>query len=67
MGKLDEYFDHKENVPFERHKFHGVEQESGESVDSFVIRRRKLSFYCEFRNEVENNIPDQLVILGGAC
>ena len=56
--KLDEYFDHKKNVPFENHKFRESEQES---VDSFVTRLRKLSIYCEFGNEVENSIHDQLV------
>ena len=61
MVKSDEYFDHKKNVSFERHKFREAEQEFGESVDSFVTRRRKLSIYCEFGNEVENNIHDQLV------
>ena len=61
MVKLDEYFDDKENVPFERHKFLEAEQESGESVDSFVTRLRKLSIYCEFGTEVDNNIRDQLV------
>ena len=73
MVKLDEYFDHKKNVPFERHKLREAEQESGESVNSFVTRLRKLSIYCEFGTEVENNIRDQLVsnasqlILGGVC
>ena len=61
MVKLDEYFDHKKHVPFERHKFREAEQEFGESVDSFVTRLRKLSIHCEFGTEVENNIRDQLV------
>ena len=30
-------------------------------MDSFVTRLRKLSIYCEFGTEVENNIRDQLV------
>ena len=51
----------RKKVPFERHKFREAEQESGESVDSFVTRLRKLSIYCEFSTEVENNIRDQLV------
>ena len=50
MVKLDEYFDHKKNVPFERHKFREAEQESGESVVS-----------RQFGTEVENNIRDKLV------
>ena len=32
MVKLDEYFDHKKNILFERHKFREAEQESGESA-----------------------------------
>ena len=42
MVELGEYFDQKKNIPFECHKFRGAEQESGESVDSFVTRLRKL-------------------------
>ena len=61
MVKLDEYFDHNKNIPFERHKFREAEQESGESVDSFVTRLRKPSIYSEFGKEIENNIHDQLV------
>ena len=61
MVKLDEYFDHKKNVSFERHKFREAEQASVESVDSFVTHLRKLSIYCEFGDKVENNIRDRLV------
>ena len=58
---LEKYFDYKKNLPFERHKFREAEQESGESVDSFVTCLRKMSIYCEFGNEVKSNILDQLV------
>ena len=73
MVKLDEYFDHKENVPFERHKFRKAEQESGESVDSVL----HVSVNCQFimnlvlrlkiTSVISLLVNASKLILGGVC
>ena len=45
---LDDYFVPKTNVPFERHLFRQIVQESGETVDQFVCRLRQRAINCEF-------------------
>ena len=74
MVKLDEYFDHKKSVSFKRHKFREAEQESGESVDSFVTHLRKLSIYCEYlvlrlkiTSVISLLVNASQIILGGVC
>ena len=38
---LDDYFVPKANIPFERHLFRQIVQESEETVDQFVCRLRQ--------------------------
>ena len=57
---LDSYFVPKVNVPFERHVFRQMEQQSHEKVDQFVCRLRQKAITCEFAN-VDETIRDQLI------
>ena len=60
MELLDSYFVPKVNVPFERHVFRQMEQQSHEKVDQFVCRLRQKAITCEFAN-VDETIRDQLI------
>ena len=61
LQKFDAHFSVQKNTPFERHKFHQAKQESGESIDQFITRLRKLSIYCEYGGETGNEIRDMVI------
>ena len=48
MKKLDNYFTPKKNVTYEIFQFRKAVQQSGEMVDQFATRLRKLASTCEF-------------------
>ena len=48
MEKLDNYFTPKKNVIYEIFRFRKAVQQSGETVDQFATRLRKLASTCEF-------------------
>ena len=58
---LDDYFVPKANVPFERHLFRKIVQESGETVDQFVCRLRHRAINCEFGENENDYIRDQVI------
>lgn len=58
---LDDYFAPKTNVPFERHLFRQIAQESGETVDQFVCRLRQRAVSCEFGAGEDDYIRDQVI------
>ena len=49
-GALDNHFNPKKNVEFERYTFRSSKQQSGEGIDAYHARLRSLSKYCEFPN-----------------
>ncbi|PFX23119.1 Transposon Tf2-6 polyprotein [Stylophora pistillata] len=58
---LDNYFFPKSNVPFERHLFRQISQESRETVDQFVCRLHQRAATCEFGVNEDDYIRDQLI------
>ena len=48
VAKLDEYFLPKKNVDYETFQFRQATQQTGETLDQFVTRLRKLAAHCEF-------------------
>ena len=58
---LDDYFNPKANVPFERHLFRQISQSSEETVDQFVCRLRERAASCEFGDREDEYIRDQLI------
>ena len=48
MEKLDNYFTPKKNVTYEIFQFRKAVQQSGETVDQFATRLRKLASNYEF-------------------
>ena len=58
---LDDYFVPKANIPFERHLFRQIVQESEETVDQFICRLHQRAINCEFGENKNNYICDQVI------
>jgi len=61
LEALDQYFQPKVNVPYERHLFRQLRQESHESVSQFATRLSKQAEYCDFAERKEEYIRDQII------
>lgn len=61
MRTLDAHFSPKLNTPYERHVFRQMKQESKETVDQFVSRLRRQAENCEFGEQLEENVRDQVI------
>ena len=58
---FDQHFEVQKNIPFERSVFRTAQQQENESIDQYITRLRQLSQYCEYGNEQDNNIRDQII------
>ena len=60
---LDQYFTPLSNVPYERHTFLSIAQESNETVEQYITRLRVKAETCEFGviDSVDEQIRDQVV------
>ena len=58
---LDQHFCIKKNISFERSIFHAAKQLEKESIEQYITQIRQLAQYCEYGNEIENNIRDQII------
>ena len=61
LEALTNYFVVKKNVPFERSIFHQAKQKDDESIEQFVTRLRTLAATCDYGDERDNQIRDQLI------
>ena len=61
LEALDQHFCIKKNIPFERSIFRAATQLEKESVEQYLTRLRQLAQYCEYGNEIESNIKDQII------
>jgi len=63
MRNLDAYFAPKGNVPYERHIFRSLKQDTAETVDQYVSRLKKQALNCQFGAEDVRNemIRDQVI------
>ena len=61
LEALTSHFSVKKNVPFERNVFHQTKQKAGESIEQFVTRVRKLTASCEYGDQTEDQIRDQII------
>ena len=59
--KLTAHFTPKQNISYNRHVFRKEVQKEGESVGQFVTRLRQLAALCEFGDQVDDFIRDQVV------
>ena len=55
------HFTPKNNVPYNRHMFHRESQLDGETVGKYVTRLRQLAVSCEFGDNVQEYIRDQVI------
>lgn len=58
--KLQNFFEPKRNTSYERHIFRQMKQTERERIDTFVIRLREQAERCDFENQLEENIKDQI-------
>ena len=58
--KLDAYFSPKKNVDYQIFQFRQAVQQSGETMDQFVTRLRKLAATCEF-HDVSKEIKSAVI------
>ena len=61
VRKLTEYFGAQNNVVFERYQFRQCTQLEGEKVDSWHTRLRIKARMCEYENQTDSIIRDQIV------
>ena len=59
---LDQHFCIKKNIAFERLIFRTAKQLKKESVEQYITQLQQLAQYCEYGNEIENNIIDQIIL-----
>lgn len=59
VEELNTYFTPKRNTVFERHLFRRVKQSTGETLDQFHVRLRKLASTYEFKN-IEEELISQI-------
>lgn len=57
---LDNHFIPTANVPFERHQFRQLYQQSGETINQFVCRLRQKALSCDFAS-ADEQIRDQVI------
>ncbi|XP_064091617.1 uncharacterized protein LOC135205183 [Macrobrachium nipponense] len=58
---LTNYFAPQANKYFERYQFIEASQESGETIDSFVTKLKKLASTCEF-GDLEDRLIEQIIV-----
>ena len=61
ITKLNEHFNVKKNIPYKRSIFWEAKQETIEPLDQFITRLRKLTTYCEYGNNVNDEIRDLVI------
>ena len=61
LKALSDHFEPKKNVTFERSVFHRATQNQNETIEQYVTRLRQLSLHCEYGEETDNNIRDQVI------
>ena len=61
MKVLDDFFIPKSDVSFERYLFRQIAQEMSETVDQFVCRFCQRAASCDFRDNQDDYIRDQVI------
>lgn len=58
--KLCQFFEPKQNVTFERHMFRRLKQNDNERIDMFIMRLREQAERCDFGDQIDDNVRDQI-------
>ena len=61
MNALNAYFIPKVNSTYQNHLFRSMEQREGETVAQFVTRLRQVVKDCDYGDQADNQIRDQVV------
>lgn len=61
VAKLNDHFQPKKNLTYERHEFRQIKQESDEKIAFFVMRLRKQAERCDFGDRFEDQVKDQII------
>lgn len=61
VDKLNEYFLPKQNDAYERHVLRLMRQEEDETIGAFVMRLRPQAEHCNFGENVDEHIKDQII------
>ncbi|CAH0717253.1 unnamed protein product, partial [Brenthis ino] len=62
IKKFENYCKEKKNVLFERHKFFKTLRIDGQTIDNYVTGLRTIGANCEFGDQLESLIRDQIVL-----
>lgn len=60
VEKLFSFFEPKQNTSYERHIFRQLHQKKDERIDMFLIRLREQADRCDFGDQLNDNIRDQI-------
>lgn len=60
IDKLNRFFEPKQNVSYERHVFRQLKQDTNERIDMFLMRLREQADRCDFGDQLDENIRDQI-------
>lgn len=58
--KLQHFFALKRNVTYQRYIFRKMKHEANERIELFAMRLRTQAKRCDFENQIESNIKDQI-------
>lgn len=61
IAKLNDHFEPKKNTTYERHELRQLKQEDDEKIALFAMRLRKQAERCNFGDNFEDNVKDQLI------
>lgn len=65
IEKLNKFFEPKQNESYERHIFREIRQKKEERFDMFLVRLREQADRCNFGEQLDSNIREQ--ITSGCC
>lgn len=60
IERLNGFFEPKQNVSYERHIFRQQQQKKNERFDMFLVRLREQADRCNFGEQLEDNLRDQI-------
>lgn len=61
VAKLNDHFQPKKNATYERHELRKLKQEDDEKIAVFAMRLRKQAERCDFGENCEDSVKDQLI------
>lgn len=61
IAKLNDHFEPKKNTTYERHELRQLKQEDEEKIAIFAMRLRKQAERCDFGENFEDHVKDQLI------